>query len=215
MNSKDILNRSFKVKMRGYDQDDVRDFLTDVSDYVYALHKENKDLQQQLERAKDEITVYEDKQDALNRSIIVAQEAADRLKEEAHDEASHVLAQAKADADTLVKATEQKTTDMLRKAIDKVHLIQEETEALRQQSVTFNIELNRMLEAYQTVIGDDRWKDLLSIETIHQVDLQQTIEAVHTLADNEPLGTTDHTKDTSEDDRQLGHTQAAELPEFE
>lgn len=175
-----------------------------------------KELERKLELASDEISDYEDKQDALNRSIVVAQDAADRLKEEAHNEANHLIAQAEADARALEQAAEEKVRTMMQEAIAKVHRIQDETEALRQQSVQFNIELNKMLEAYQTVIGDDKWKNLLSIETINQIELQDTIEAVRRLAsEDEHIEINEEAEHEQTNNEELGNREAVELPNFD
>lgn len=178
--------------------------------------KKKKELERKLELASDEISDYEDKQDALNRSIVVAQDAADRLKEEAHNEANHLIAQAEADARALEQAAEEKVRTMMQEAIAKVHRIQDETEALRQQSVQFNIELNKMLEAYQTVIGDDKWKNLLSIETINQIELQDTIEAVRRLAsEDEHIEISEEAEHEQTNNEELGNREAVELPNFD
>ncbi|QJS98535.1 DivIVA domain-containing protein [Dolosigranulum pigrum] len=216
MKSNDILNRSFSVKLRGFDKEEVRAFLSKVADEVYELQQEKKELERKLELASDEISDYEDKQDALNRSIVVAQDAADRLKEEAHNEANHLIAQAEADARALEQAAEEKVRTMMQEAIAKVHRIQDETEALRQQSVQFNIELNKMLEAYQIVIGDDKWKNLLSIETINQIELQDTIEAVRRLAsEDEHIEISEEAENEQTNNEELGNREAVELPNFD
>ncbi|WP_278902396.1 DivIVA domain-containing protein [Dolosigranulum pigrum] len=216
MKSNDILNRSFSVKLRGFDKEEVRAFLSKIADEVYELQQEKKELERKLELASDEISDYEDKQDALNRSIVVAQDAADRLKEEAHNEANHLIAQAEADARALEQAAEEKVRTMMQEAIAKVHRIQDETEALRQQSVQFNIELNKMLEAYQTVIGDDKWKNLLSIETINQIELQDTIEAVRRLAsEDEHIEISEEAEHEQTNNEELGNREAVELPNFD
>ncbi|WP_347300271.1 DivIVA domain-containing protein [Dolosigranulum savutiense] len=215
MKSNDILNRSFNVKLRGFDKEEVRAFLSKVADEVYELQQEKKELERKLELASDEISDYEGKQDALNRSIVVAQDAADRLKEEAHNEANHLIAQAEADAKALEQAAEKKVQAMMKEAIAKVHRIQDETEALRQQSVQFNIELNKMLEAYQTVLGDDKWKNLLSIETINQIELEDTIEAVRQMANEDQVVEASESHSEIEDEDGLGNREAVELPDFD
>lgn len=224
MKSSDILNHSFRVKMRGYDQEEVNDFLNDIADKMYELEEANKKLEHKLQLASDEISEYESKQNALNRSIIVAQEAADRLKEEAHNEVTYLMEQAEKDAERLKEASESQARKLLKEAVSKVHHIQEETEELRQQSVKFNIELNKMLETYQTVLGDDRWKELLSLDTINRVDLEHTVEAVHRLAYDESetlktenAETTDYNDEKTEQENndELGSREAVDMPILE
>ena len=83
----DIHNKEFHVKLRGYDQDEVNDFLDQViKDYEQAL-KENERLTDSLKQNQEKLKYFNDLKDSLNQSIIVAQEAADKVKANSQREA--------------------------------------------------------------------------------------------------------------------------------
>ena len=102
----DIHNKEFPTKIRGYDQDEVNEFLDQIiRDYELVI-RENKELTSNLDLVNKKLVNYEEMQDSLNKSILVAQDAADRLKvntdkeiEVMKLEAQNYVDQAKQEAD--------------------------------------------------------------------------------------------------------------------
>ncbi len=84
----DIHDKEFNVRMRGYDQDQVNEFLSQIIKDYSALIKENERLNKSLSDAQEKVKYFSDMKDALNQSILVAQEAADKVKRNAEGEAS-------------------------------------------------------------------------------------------------------------------------------
>lgn len=77
----DIHNREFKKTMRGYDQDEVNEFLDEIIRDYEMMIRENKEKSSSLELTNKKLANYEEMQESLNKSILVAQDAADRLRE--------------------------------------------------------------------------------------------------------------------------------------
>lgn len=176
--SNEITNKEFSTRIRGYDQEEVKSFLEVIAKDFAELTAENNDLNDRIEMLTVKLDEYVEKHDSLNRSILVAQDAADRLKEDAHAEANHLVSEAQNEADRIREASRKKSHDLLEEAINKVHFVQKEMEALREQSVNFKYELHDMLKHYHTTITDNRWDKVLSMETIKQIDLTETKSAV-------------------------------------
>ena len=60
----DIQNKDFSTKMRGYNQDDVDDFLDQVTrDYEDALQK-NRELEKSLKHAEEKLQYFNELKDA-------------------------------------------------------------------------------------------------------------------------------------------------------
>ncbi|MGT2907291.1 DivIVA domain-containing protein [Streptococcus dentiloxodontae] len=51
---KDIFEKKFSTKLRGYNQDEVDEFLDEVAATLDALEKENQSLKRQVKRLKDD-----------------------------------------------------------------------------------------------------------------------------------------------------------------
>ncbi|SEK30907.1 cell division initiation protein [Carnobacterium iners] len=146
----DIHNKEFRVKMRGYDQDEVNDYLDQIiKDYEMVL-KENRELEKNLKFSEEKVTHYNNLQDALNKSIIVAQDAADRLKENSIKEAELIGLEAETNANRL-----------LDEAVDKAKKIATETDELRKQSKIFKQRLQLMLESQLEMVKNEEWEDIL------------------------------------------------------
>lgn len=147
----EIHNKEFKKSMRGYDIDEVNEFLDQViRDYELYI-RQNKEKEDELELVKKKLSNYEEMQDSLNRSILVAQEAADRLKEntdreievmkrEAHNyaenvrkEADYYAAEVKKKADEYAEETRKKAdqyaTEVHKEADDNADALLQESVA--------------------------------------------------------------------------------------
>lgn len=146
----DIHNKEFPVKMRGYDQDQVNDYLDQIiKDYEIVL-KEKRELEKQLQFSEEKVGHFNNLQDALNKSIIVAQDAADRLRENAAKEANIIGLEAEKNADRL-----------LDEAVAKAKKITTETDELKKQSRVFKQRLQIMIESQLEMVKNSEWDDLL------------------------------------------------------
>lgn len=162
----DIHNKEFSVKMRGYDQDEVNDYLDQIIKHIEKLTRENKELEEKLRFSKEKLTHYDSIHDSLNRSILVAQEAADRLKENTTKE-----------VEVMKKEAESNANQLLQDAVEKARRIKSETEELRQQSLVFRQRLQIMVESQLEMLKNTDWDDVLRARKT-EVILTPTIEEV-------------------------------------
>jgi len=84
----DIQEKEFEIKVRGYDRDEVDDFLDEIIDTFDILYKTNKSLQQRL-----------DELEAEAKKGVNAKEAVELAKYQCEE----MRRQAKADADAIIK----------------------------------------------------------------------------------------------------------------
>ena len=89
-----INNKQFNTKMRGYNPEEVQEFIQEVSQTVQQLITENNNLQEQVRANDSKIKYFADLNDSLNKSILVAQEAADKVKNNAKREADIMIREA-------------------------------------------------------------------------------------------------------------------------
>lgn len=115
----DIHNKEFNLRMRGYDQDQVNDFLEQVVKDYEAVLKENDELQKKVKANEEKLTYFTDLKDALNQSIIVAQEAADKVKTNAQKEADIIQQSAEKNAQELLNDATEKSNRILEEASQK------------------------------------------------------------------------------------------------
>ena len=102
----EIHNKEFTTKMRGYDQDEVNEFLDQVIRDYELVMRQNKEIQDELEITNKKLSNFEDMQESLNRSILVAQEAADRLIENTDREVEVIKIEAESYAEKVREEAE-------------------------------------------------------------------------------------------------------------
>lgn len=76
----DIHNKEFSRRLRGYDEDEVNEFLDQVIKDYESVIRENKELQNQLLSIQERLDHFVNIEESLSKTILVAQEAADDVK---------------------------------------------------------------------------------------------------------------------------------------
>ncbi|WP_142963263.1 cell division protein DivIVA [Enterococcus faecalis] len=168
----DIQNKDFSTKMRGYNQDDVDDFLDQVTrDYEDALQK-NRELEKSLKHAEEKLQYFNELKDALNQSIIVAQDTADKVKSSANKEsemiitsadnqAKEALVEAERKSNAMIADAEAKSTQILAEAIERARQLAGETEDLKKKTRVFHQRLSLMLETQLEQVKSEEWEEIL------------------------------------------------------
>ena len=103
----DIEQKTFPTSLRGYDLDEVDNFLDDVVSTI-------RDLEEQLDAAKSAgsgSTPSVGDETAVGRALVAAQTAADQMISDAREKADKILEEAKAEADSWAEDRDQKKTE--------------------------------------------------------------------------------------------------------
>lgn len=157
----DIHNKEFHVKLRGYDEDEVNDFLDQIiKDYENTL-KENDRLADSLQQNKEKLKYFNDLKDSLNQSIIVAQEAADKVKANSQKEAEIINHEAQKQGQDIIDQANAKAKHIIDEASRKAKKIAIETDDLRKQARIFRQRLQVMMESQLEVIKGSDWDEIL------------------------------------------------------
>ncbi|AUJ32338.1 MAG: DivIVA domain-containing protein [Liquorilactobacillus nagelii] len=199
----DIHNKEFRVKLRGYDQDEVNDFLDQIiKDYEMTL-KDNSRLTESLKQNQEKLKYFNDLKDSLNQSIIVAQEAADRVKSNSQREADITKREAQKQAEDVISEAHEKAHEIIEQASQKAKRLIFETDDLKKQARIFRQKLQVMLESQLEVVKGSEWDDILrqgdtsDYEAIQEVirrdeDLdKQAAKAVQSVSNSETVEPTD------------------------
>lgn len=150
----DIHNKDFSTKFKGFDPEEVNDFLDDVKREMEHLIRENKDLEKRVKFNEEKVEYFTSIQETLNKSIIVAQEAADRLRENARK-----------DAEIIVFEAEKAAEGLLKEAAEKATQINRETDAIKKETRIFRQRLQILSESQLEMIKNEEWDVVLSTPT--------------------------------------------------
>lgn len=157
----DIHNKEFHTKFHGYDQDEVNDFLDQIiKDYEMTL-QENEKLTASLEQSNEKLKYFNDLKDSLNQSIIVAQEAADKVKANSQREADIIQREAQKEGQDAIDQANEKARHIIDQASRKATQLAIETDGLRKQARIFRQKLQVMMESQLEVVKGSEWDDIL------------------------------------------------------
>lgn len=140
----DIQNKEFRRGFRGYSEEQVDDFLDEITrDYEHVLG-EAKGLRQELAKAMEELERYRSIEDALNNTLVTAQQTAEDVKASARKEADLVIREAQMRADKLVEDA--------RAAAERIRREFEETQ---KQVDYFRMKMRGFLKAQLELFAED------------------------------------------------------------
>ncbi|WP_125567707.1 DivIVA domain-containing protein [Companilactobacillus insicii] len=169
----EIHDKEFEHKFRGYNRDQVDKFLKQVAqDYDLALQK-NEQIQKELKDTKEQLKYFTDMRDALNQSIIVAQDAADKVKTNAEQEAQIIVEESQKKARDLLDQSTAKSNQILEDASSKARQVTIETDDLKKKSADYRRGLEEILRQQLNMIKSPEWEKL-SQETSTN-DLKQRV----------------------------------------
>lgn len=202
----DILNKEFSNKFRGYDPEQVNDFLDIIRVQLEKTLEENKQLAKDLTDANDKINYFNQLQESLNSSIIIAQEAADRLKQNARKEAELILYEAERDADRI-----------LRDASDQSSHIFSEVENLREKVSVYRENVRQEMQASLNLLSLNDYDELFEGTPLYTAQnyKDQTTEESQAIAKQKADELLAEADQSVELDNEMPETGIPEVSEFE
>ncbi|WP_208589294.1 DivIVA domain-containing protein [Gracilibacillus suaedae] len=148
----DIHNKEFARGFRGYDEDDVNEFLDQVIKDYEAVIREKKDLKEKVDQLNEKLSHFSNIETTLNKSILVAQETAEEVKENAKKESKLIIKEAEKNADRIIN-----------EALHKSRSIALEVEELKKQAKVFRTRLKMLVEAQLDLVENNDWDGLFEI----------------------------------------------------
>ena len=146
----DIHNKEFSRRMRGYDEDEVNEFLDQVIKDYEALIRENKELQNQVLALQEKLNHFANLEETLSKTIIIAQEAADEVKNNAKKEAQLLIKEAEKNADRIIN-----------EALAKSRKIALEIEEMKKQAAIYRTRFRTLVEAQLELLNQQEGWDAL------------------------------------------------------
>ncbi len=140
----DIENKKFsKQMMSGYSVDEVDEFLDEITADYEKLYKESAEAKNKIEDMQEDMAKYKNIENTLNNTLIMAQTAADDVKNLAKQQAEAILNEAQANAKQAVAELEQ---DIVMK--------QKELEELQKQFDVYKAKIESLLISQLELLKD-------------------------------------------------------------
>ena len=145
----DIHNKEFGRRLRGYDEDEVNEFLDQIIKDYEAMIRDHKELQSQHQALQEKLGHFTNIEETLSKTIIVAQEAADELKNNAKKEAQLIVKEAEKNADRIIND-----------ALAKSRKVALEVEELKKQASIYRARFRALEETQLDLLSKDGWETL-------------------------------------------------------
>jgi len=134
--SMEINNKEFKKNFRGYDCDEVDEFLDKIAEDYEILYKENSFLKERLEVAEEKLKHYSKIEENIQKTLVLAQSAAEQAKTTAQNEAELIIRQANESSQRIIN-----------KAHNDVIRINDDYESVKQEFLKFRSKFKHFMSA--------------------------------------------------------------------
>ena len=138
----DIHNKEFKKSFRGYNEEEVDEFLDKVIKDYEQLYRENIEIKENLDRLNSKLEHFQHMENTLNNTLIIAQETAEEVK-----------FNAKRTTELMIKEAEVQTQKMVDEASNKVRRMSDEYEGLQKQDQIYRMRVRNLVQAQLEILG--------------------------------------------------------------
>lgn len=114
----DIEKKQFNRAFRGYNEEEVDEFLEKVMQDFTALYKENHLLKERIEILENSLKDYKQMEETLHNAIIVAQKTAQEVCLNAERERDVILQEARIKAGEIIAEAERRLAEKERQLIE-------------------------------------------------------------------------------------------------
>ena len=168
----EIHSKDFTSRGRGFDKVEVNDFLDQIVIDFENLINENQTLKTKVADAEANAQQVEEMKQSVNSSILIAQEAAERLKKQTESEVEATRSQAESQAQKTVLDATSKSNEIITKAngdADKIKndsqveidRLKAEKDALTQEMLSFKSKLTGILKNQIDLVNNDNgWSEI-------------------------------------------------------
>jgi len=140
----DIQNKQFPVRFRGFDMQDVSDFMEMLREEMEELLRENASLKEQMSRAQAQIEEYRHLEDLLKETLVSSQEMVKEYRDNARKEAELIIREAEINSQKLIQEAQER--------VIKIHEDITDLKGIRRH---YREELLRLIENHRRMIDFD------------------------------------------------------------
>ena len=197
--SLEIKDKTFSTKFRGFDPEEVDEFLDIVVRDYEDLVRNNHEMERHIRSLEERLSYFDEMKDSLSQSVLIAQDTAERVKQAAQERPNNIIQQAEQDAQRLLEEAKYKANEILRQATDNAKKVAVETEELKNKSRVFHQRLKSTIESQLAIVESSDWEDILrptatylqtSDEAFKEVVGEVLGEAVPSQPEEEPIDVT-------------------------
>lgn len=158
----DIQQMVFRVKLRGYDRDEVNRFLEEVAQTVESLNRDNATLRERIAFMEQQVSELKRTESTLSNTLVAAQSLAEDVKRSAQR-----------DAELIVKEAELKAGELLRQSRVELGETQRDLSQLQKQRLLMVERMRATLHTFERMLDvetSEAYEDSRSVPEEKMVD---------------------------------------------
>jgi cell division initiation protein len=148
----DVRRKEFRNSFRGYDANQVDDFLDAVADEFERAYTDNARMREEISSLRERLQQFEELEGSIRAALVHAEQAADDLRHSASREAEDLRASATREADFTIREAKARSHQLLAESSARVERIQESYEALQEAKRTFANDFRHLLKTYMDMM---------------------------------------------------------------
>lgn len=185
----DIHNKEFKRTFRGYDVDEVNDFLDQIIRDFELLTREKLELQQQVDDLQAELDRvlegdvmyqepqslgvtgqhqipqrYQHEQEMHSSALSSMEQSIHKSIRVAQEVAEEVRLNAKKEAELIVQEAEKNADRIINEALQKARTVHTELIDLKQKAVIYRARFKTLVQSHLDVLDSSDWESLEELE---------------------------------------------------
>ena len=179
----DIRRKEFRNGFRGYDANQVDDFLDAVADEFERSYTENQRMREEVSSLRDRLQQFEDLEGSIRAALVHAEQAANDLRRAANKEAEDVRQSARREAEFTIREAQTRSHQMLADSSARIERVQESYEALQEAKRGFANDFRHLLKTYMEMMENMEVASAREIEASLRERLDtESIAVVHEAA---------------------------------
>ncbi|MCK4308649.1 MAG: DivIVA domain-containing protein [Candidatus Atribacteria bacterium] len=144
----DIEQQEFSRSFRGYNEEEVDDFLDKIVKDYEGLINENIKLNEEIEKMKERLKEFSEIEENLRSALLNAQKAAEEMKGRVENEAKIIIEKAEMEAEKVKQRVFQREDEM-----------KNEIDNLRRYKFIFKEKFKSMLNLYLKMIENEEFEE--------------------------------------------------------
>jgi cell division initiation protein len=137
----DIQQQQFRVRFRGFDIQEVDDFLNSLADEMEILMNAYERLDAEVKRLNKENEEFRKREGTFKKALVNSQKVMEQMKENARQS-----------ADIIISNAEMKAEKILNRSHNRQVQIQEDIAALKRQRIQLETEIRTILDAHSKIL---------------------------------------------------------------
>jgi len=140
----DIQQHVFQRSFRGYDENDVNEFIAKISKEYEVVYAENRNLAEQIDRFKAQLKDYIELEKTLKQTLVSAQKTSSDLRVNTERESELILKEAELKAEKVIEDARVEAKELMK-----------EIQELKKTKRIMKLEMKNLLESFVEILKSD------------------------------------------------------------